>query len=251
MKGETLMTVALWMLLVVVWPAMAQARDGVESETSTITVSATGRVTCAPDHVIATFGMETAGRSLADAQRRNHAVMAKVVERLRSLDIAPEHIQTSSFTISPQYNNRPSLKRSGDAAPPPPEIIGYVVGNTVTVDVRKPEQMGAVIEGVLAAGVNQFHGLRWGLVDERLAQVEALKQAAASARDKAHTLSETLGVRLARIISVNEEGRLVQPMPRLARTMAAMEMDGGVPPVSPGEIQVEASVTLVYEIAPN
>lgn len=249
MKGETLMTVALWMLLVVVWPAVAQARDGAGPETSTITVSATGRVTRAPDHVIATFGMETAGRSLADAQRRNHAAMAKVIERLRSLDIAPEHIQTSSFTISPQY--RPSPKRSGDAAPLPPEIVGYVVGNTVTVDVRKPEQMGAVIEGVLAAGVNQFHGLRWGLVDERPAQVEALKQAAASARDKARMLSETLGVRLARIISVNEEGRLVQPMPRLARTMAAMEMEGGAAPVSPGEIQVEASVTLVYEIAPN
>lgn len=249
MKGGTLMTVALWMLLVVVWPAVVHARDGAGPETSTITVSATGRVTRAPDHVIATFGMETAGRSLADAQRRNHAVMAKVMERLRSLDIAPEHIQTSSFTISPQY--RPSPKHSSDATPLPPEIVGYVVGNTVTVDVRKPEQMGAVIEGVLAAGVNQFHGLRWGLVDERPTQVEALKQAAASARDKARTLSETLGVRLARIISVNEEGRLVQPMPRLARTMAAMEMDGGAAPVSPGEIQVEASVTLVYEIAPN
>lgn len=243
------MTVALWILLLVVWPAVTHARDGAGPETSTITVSATGRVVCPPDHVIATFGMETAGRSLADAQRRNHAVMAKVMERLRSLDIAPEHIQTSSFTITPQY--RPSSPRSSGATPLPPEIVGYVVGNTVTVDVRKPEQMGAVIEGVLAAGVNQFHGLQWGLADERPAQVEALKQAAASARNKAQALSETLGVRLARIISVNEEGRLVQPMPRLARTMAAMEVGGGAPPVSPGEIQVEASVTLVYEIAPN
>jgi hypothetical protein len=241
--------IIVWALVLALGPAMAQARDGAGSETSTITVSAIGRVTRTPDHVIATFGMETAGRSLADAQRRNHAAMAKVMERLRSLDIDPEHIQTSSFTITPQY--RPSPKRSGDATPLPPEIVGYVVGNTVTVDVRKPEQMGAVIEGVLAAGVNQFHGLRWGLVDERPAQVEALKQAAASARDKARTLSETLGVRLARLISVNEEGRLVQPMPRLARTMAAMEMDGGAAPVSPGEIQVEASVTLVYEITPN
>ncbi|MCP9470934.1 MAG: SIMPL domain-containing protein [Nitrospira sp.] len=243
------MTVALWMLLLVVWPAMAQARDGTGPETSTITVSATGRVTRAPDHVIATFGMETAGRSLADAQRRNHAVMAKVIERLRSLAIEPEHIQTSSFTITPQY--RPSPPRSNDAVSPPPGIIGYVVGNTVTVDVRKPEQMGAVIEGVLAAGANQFHGVRWGLVDERPAQVEALKEAAASAREKARTLGDTLGVKLVRIISVNEEGRLVQPTPRLTRTMAAMEMDGGAAPVSPGEIQVEASVTLVYEIAPN
>ncbi|MCP9471528.1 MAG: SIMPL domain-containing protein [Nitrospira sp.] len=243
------MTAVLWTLLLVMWPAVVHARDGAAPETSTITVSATGRVTRAPDHVIATFGMETAGRSLADAQRRNHAVMAKVIERLRSLDIEPEHIQTSSFTITPQY--RPSPPRSGGAASPPPEIIGYVVGNTVTVDVRKPEQMGAMIEGVLAAGANQFHGLRWGLVDERPAQVEALKQAAASAREKAHTLGDTLGVKLVRIISVNEEGRSVQPMPRLARTMAAIEMDSGAAPVLPGEIQVEASVTLVYEIAPN
>ncbi|MCP9455947.1 MAG: SIMPL domain-containing protein [Nitrospira sp.] len=247
MKGRTPMTVVLGMLLLVVWPVVAHARDGGGPEASTITVSATGRVTRVPDHVIATFGMETVGRSLADAQRRNHTVMAKVLERLRSFDIKPEHIQTSSFTVTPQY--RPSSPRSGGAISPPPEIIGYVVGNTVTVDLRKPEQMGAVIEGVLAAGANQFHGLRWGLVDERSVQVEALKQVVAAAREKAHMLGDTLGVKLGRIIFVNEKSRLVQPMPRLT-TMAAMETDSGAP-VSPGEIQVEASVTLVYEIAPN
>jgi uncharacterized protein YggE len=33
--------------------------------------------------------------------------------------------------------------------------------------------------------------------------------------------------------------------------MMAMEAGGREPPISPGEMKVDATVTLVYEIAPN
>jgi uncharacterized protein YggE len=243
------MVVVVLIALLTLWPVVAQAHDESKPETSTITVSATGSLTRAPDQAFATFGMDTAARSLADAQRQNNAVMSKVMERLRGLTIEKERIQTSSSTVAPQY--KPPPKRSDDAPPAPPEIIGYVVRNTVTVDVRNLEQIGTVIEEVLAAGANHFQGLHWALRDERPARLDALKRAAALAREKAAALSEALHVKLVRVLSVNEGSHMVRPASHMGRAMMAMDAGGGEPPISPGEMKVDATVTLIYEIAPN
>ena len=249
MTGEKLMVIVAWMVLCAVWPAIVLAHDETGLETPTVTVSATGSLTLAPDQAFATFGMDTAARSLADAQRQNNAVMSKVMDRLKGLNIDKEHIQTSSFTVSPQY--KPPPKRSSDVPSSPPEIIGYVVSNQVTVVVRNLEKIGTVVEEVLAAGANHFQRLHWGLRDERTARLGALKNAAALAHEKALALSDALHVRLVRVLSVNEGSHVVHPAPHMARAMMAEDMAGGELPVSPGEMKVEATVTLVYEVAPN
>ena len=210
-----------------------------------MTVVGQGHILLTPDTAFVTLGMETAGRTVGDAERQNRMVMSKVVERLKALQIENERIQTASFTVSPQY--KPPPKRS-DATPGPPEIIGYVVGNTMTVEVRNLEKVGPVIEESLAAGANQFHGLQWALRDEQQAKVAALKQAASKAREKAAALSDALKVKLIRLLSATEESRIVRPVPRMARSMVAMEGGGGEAPVFSGEIKVEATVTVVYEM---
>ena len=77
-----------------------------------------------------------------------------------------------------------------------------------------------------------------------------MKQAVANAREKAVTLSESLKLKLVRLISVNEAGQVVRPMSHASRSMMAMDA-GGELPIFGGELKVEANVTLVYEIAQN
>jgi uncharacterized protein YggE len=238
----------VWLLVLLGCPIAAQAHDEVKSETPTLTVSETGMIPHAPDTAVVTFGLETAGKSLTEAQRRNSSIMSKVMDRLRDLQIDKERIQTSSFTVSPQY--RPPSNRSTDAPPASPEIIGYVVSNMVTVEVRALDKVGTVIEEVLKAGANTFHGLHWGLRDEQAVRLSALKQAADKAREKATVLSEALRLKLVRVLSVNEGGHVVRP-PMVAMARMAMEGSSGDVPISSGELKVEATVTLVYEIAPN
>lgn len=228
-------------------PIVASAHDETKPETPTLTVSEAGTVARVPDTAFVTFGLDTAGKSLAEAQKRNHTVMNKVMDKLRELQIDRERIQTSSFTVSPQY--RPLPNRPADAPPVSPEIIGYVVSNMVTVEIRALERMGTVIEEVLKAGANNFQGLHWGLRDEQSVRLGALKQAAAKAREKAAVLSEALHVRLARVLSATEGGHIVSPAAPMARL--AMEASAGDVPISPGELKIEATVTLVYEIAQN
>jgi uncharacterized protein len=62
-------------------------------------------------------------------------------------------------------------------------------------------------------------------------------------------LSEALQVKLARVLSIHEGGHMVRPAAAMARM--AMESGAGDVPISPGELKVEATVTLVYEVAAN
>ncbi len=238
---------SLWLLILLAFPVITLAHDETIPATSTLTVSETGTVLHAPDTAFVTFGLETAGKSLAEAQKRNSATMSKVMERLRDLQIDKERIQTSSFTVSPQY--RPMPNRPTEASPATPEIIGYVVSNVVAVEIRSLDKVGIVIEEVLKVGANSFQGLQWGLREEQSVRLSALKQAAAKAREKASMLSETLHVKLARILSVTEGGQMVRPPMPMARM--AMEARAGDVPISSGELKIEATVTLVYEIAPK
>ncbi|GKS56565.1 hypothetical protein YTPLAS18_00920 [Nitrospira sp.] len=227
-------------------PIAARADDDTRPEGPRLTVTGTGHLSLEPDTAFVTLGMETADKALHEAQRQNQTAMQSVTQRLRALHIENERIQTTSFTVSPQYRSVP--KPSGDAPPLPPEIIGYLVSNTVTVEVRNLEQVGVVIEEALTAGANRFQGLHWALRDEQQAKLDALKQAAAKARAKATALSEALKVRLIRLTSITEASHVVQPAPRVARAAMAMEFGGGEPPIFSGEINVEATVTLIYEI---
>jgi hypothetical protein len=238
---------SLLLMLMVGIPVVTSAHDETKPETPTLTVSETVTVTHAPDTAFVTFGLETAGKLLAEVQSRNSAVMSKVLDRLRDLQIDKECIQTSSFTVSPQY--RPLPHRPAGALPATPEIIGYVVSNMMTVEIRVPDRIGTVIEEVLKAGANSVHGLHWGLREEQAVRLKALKQAAGKAREKAVVLSEALHVKLVRVLSANEGGHMIRPAAPMARM--AMEASSGEAPISSGELKIEATVTLVYEIAPN
>ena len=230
-------------------PGFARAHDDSKPVVPIMTVTGTGNLAIAPDMAYVTFGMQTVGRLLAEAQRQNSNVMQKVIDRLTELHIDKARIQTSAFSVSPQY--KPPPKHNADAPPVPTEIIGYLVSNQLTVEVFNPEKVAAVIEQALAAGANHFHGLQWALKDEQQATRGAMKQAVAKAREKAVTLSESLKLKLVRLISVNEAGQVVRPMLHTSRSMMAMDAGGGEPPILGGELKVEANVTLVYEIAQN
>ena len=233
------------MVGLLVFPNATQADDHARTDGPSLTVTGTAHLTLPPNTAFVTLGMETADKVLHEAQQRNQAAMQSVTQRLKRLQIENERIQTTAFTVSPQY--RAPSKPSHDAPPLPPEIIGYLVTNEIRVEVRNLDQVGTVIEESLAAGANRFQNLQWALRDERQAKLDALKQAAANARAKATVLSEALKVRLIRLITITETSDVLQPAPRVARSAMAMEF-GGAPPIFSGEMNVQATVTLIYEI---
>ncbi len=224
--------------------------DEVHHDPPTLMVSEEGRVQLAPDKAVVHLSVETAGESLEKVQEDNRERMEKVMTRLQKLGIKKEQIQTSSLTVTPQYPPRPRRQANQPIVPQVPKIIGYTVSHSLAVEVLDLTIVGRVVDSALKAGANRFSHIGWALQDNRPARIKALKSAAEKAREKAQTLARALNVQLIQLLAVTEGG--TAPIPQRStrgRAMMSMVMeDAGSVPVSPGELTVRASVSLMYEI---
>ena len=110
MTGERMVVVVLLMVLVT-FPMTVQAHDETKPETPTLTVTGNGQVAIAPDTAFVTFGMETAGKSLMEAQRLNNQVMQKVTARLGSCRLRRSASRHRPLPYRRNTNHRRNARR--------------------------------------------------------------------------------------------------------------------------------------------
>jgi uncharacterized protein YggE len=151
-------------------------------------------------------------------------------------------VQTSGYGLN--YNPRPSKPD-----PASDQRYGYTVTRSIDVTVDAVDRAGAVVDAGVAAGATGVNGVSFVLRDPHGAQRAAQGAALDDAVQQARALAAAAGVRLVRILSI-APGAAAVPAPRLMR-MAPMAMTAAVPTtIDPGNLTVEAQVTLQYEIAP-
>jgi uncharacterized protein YggE len=205
-----------------------------------ITAVGVGESTRAPDVATITVGVISEAETAREALSRNTAAMTAARESLRAAGIEPRDLQTAGFNLSPRF----SRYRPGST---PPRIVGYQVTNMLTVRVRDLAKVSDVMDRAVSLGANNVTGPVFGLSDPASAREEARRAAVADALARARLDAEGLGVRVGRIVSVNE-GAVSQPRPQpmaAARTMAAESVSV---PIEAGETSLSAQVTVVFEI---
>lgn len=233
--------------------SVAWADEG-HVDPSTLTVSARGSIQLAPDTAIVNFSVETAGETFEQVVDDNRDRMQRVMSALLGLGIPEERIQTTSFDVTPKYAPPPRRRPNEPIKHEPPKILGYTARNGLKVEVRDLDKVGSVADRALKAGANHFNGIQWIIRDRHPVYLQALAQAAKKAKGKARTLAQALDVQLVKLLTVQEGGSHV-PAPRRSFAKANMLMADGAAessvPMSPGEINIEAQVSLLYEIGPN
>ena len=205
-----------------------------------LNLSAYGEVKTAPDMATISFGVQTEAPTAAAAMRDNAARMTQVMQALRRAGVAERDIQTSGLNLQAQYDYQENQ---------PPKLRGYQASNRVTVRVMDLTKVGATVDAVVAAGVNQIDGVGFGLKDPTTAENEARTKAVQALQAKARLYAQALGVQLGGIRSLNEGGGYTPqpPMPMFAMRAQAMDSGGGTS-VSGGELSVKIEVTGVYDI---
>src|SRR6185295_1120361 len=101
--------------------------------------------------------------------------------------IADKNIQTSNFSVSPQYSNKPGQVQ---------HIVGYQTSNTVTVLVDKLDKVGPTLDALVAAGSNQIDGPTFLIADPKPLLAKAREQAVKDALAKAQAYASAAGVTL-------------------------------------------------------
>jgi len=218
----------------------------IEAGHAVLTVSAEGRSTRQPDLAVFNAGVTTQGKTAAEALAANSASMNRVIAQLKRSGIAERDIQTSNLSINPVYaEQRPAAAGEYQA----PVIVAYQVNNSVSVRQRKLGDYGKVIDTLVTAGANQVNGPSFQLDQPDTALDEARSAAMRTARARANLYAQAAGLRVLRILTISEGGSYT-PMPQVMYRMAASADMAGAPPVQSGELQLNANVSVTFELAP-
>ncbi|MBY3484490.1 SIMPL domain-containing protein [Rhizobium laguerreae] len=235
-----LMTALLALPLAASAPAFAQEARPREP---VISVTGDGESSVAPDMAVVNLAVVKQAKTAREALDENNKAMNDVLAALKSGGIAERDLQTSGFSIQPQYN----YPQPVDGQQQQPQLIGYQTINSVTVRLRDLAKLGAVIDQSVTLGINQGGEIQFTNDKPDAAIEEARKAAVADAVKRAKTLSEAAGVKLGRILEINENVPRAMPQPVYRATMMKEASDAAVP-VQGGENNYNVSVTVTFAI---
>lgn len=222
---------------------MAATVFGQESEQKSpvrmVSVRGFGSVAATPDQLrlsvqIATRG-ESASAAMAEASKRTAAVLAL----LKGYGVEEKDIQTSRVNVSPIYDYEKRIQ--------PPPIIGYSGSNEFSVLFRGKlmDKVGEFLDRAVTAGASNFGGLMFESSRQREIERDALKKAAADAKERAQVLAKELGATLGNVISISESS--IGPSPAMYMRSGAMDASSAAP-VATGELSISAQAQVSFEL---
>jgi len=109
-------------------------------------------------------------------------------------------------------------------------------------------RIGTVIDSATQAGANYVQGIQFTLRDQDVVRAQALREAATRARTEVDVLAATLGVKVVRVLSVEENSPRVMPVRAYMGGQRAMATAAAPTPVEAGTLDVSANVVLTVEV---
>jgi uncharacterized protein YggE len=190
-----------------------------------------------PDRAWVTIAAESRASSPREAQRRNAEAMAPVIDKLRAAGVPADAVRTVAYDLQQEWdfvNNRRVSR-------------GYVARNAIEVRVDAIDRVGELLEIAVASGATSVSGIRFDVKDRAKLEREALRLAVADARAKAEAAAEGAGRTIERVVRVEEHGVQTRP-PEVFALARESAQAADVPPISAGQIELRAQVTLTAEL---
>lgn len=206
----------------------------------TVTVTGTGQVSALPDQATVQMSIVSRAKELDAAQSAAAKVTAAVLSLTDRLDIEQNKVDTTGATVRPDYRwNRETEEQ---------ELRGYIAERQMRVKVDDLDILGKLVEGAVAAGVNQVSPPQLDSSRRDALHREALALAAKDARANAEVLAKTLGAKLGDPISIVDASSAPQPpVPYARMATAAMESDSAAT-YSAGDLTFSATVSVVFDL---
>jgi len=204
-------------------------------------VNGEGKSKATPDVAMLSLGIEAEAKTVVRAQQDAAQAMDAVMKALKANGVADKDIQTQRFSIYPVRKWIEDEQR---------EIItGYRVTNVVIAKIRQIDKAGPVIDAVAEAGGNltRIDNIGFTIDNPTPYYNEARAKAVADAIAKAKQMASSADVKLGKLIYMSES----TPYVPIAVRDYAMKAEAAAPsptPISPGELEIQVTVQMVYEI---
>jgi len=220
-----------------VFSSATRAQPASQSVPRLLTVSGEGEAKAKPDEATLSAGVVTQGRTAAEALAANSRAMNAVFATLKRIGIPDRSIQTSNFSVNPQYPDYNSKE--------PRRIVSYQVSNTVTVILDDLAKVGPALDALVSSGANSLGDIAFTIRDPKPLMAQAREAAVKNAIAKAETLARAADVSLGPIVAINE-GVIAPPQPLFRATAA--NVAAAPTPIAAGENTVSVNVTVSWEI---
>jgi uncharacterized protein YggE len=233
----------LFSVLGVITVLAAQATGQQASEralTPSIRVTGEAVATVKPDQVQVEIGVLTQAQSAQAAASQNAKQLETVIAELRKALGPSVDIKTLAYALNPNYRYP---KEGGQ-----PTITGYTAINVVEITINDLAEVGKVIDLATRSGANNIQRLQFTIKDVQEVQSQALRGAARKAKVQAEVLAQALGLKVVRVLSVEESGPSPRPVKDVVLAARAESFEGSTP-VEPGTIELRAIITLTVEVS--
>lgn len=223
-----------------------------------ITVNATAQVKVEPDKASFNVNVVTQGATAEEASSANAEPVEAVVAALKEAGVSDADIQTVYTDLYPQYGmaEEPQVDGAYDGAYIAyggNDIVGYEMRTSIQVSGVDIDMVAELMGACISAGATGVDGPQYYVSSYDEAYAEALTQAIAASREKAQVMASAAGVTLGRVVNITE-GYSYSGM-RYAAAETAMDAGAGtndamakVADIVPGQVTVEAQVTVSYAI---
>ena len=207
------------------------------ADTRYITISATGTTTVVPDAVRINATVSVLSTTSKGALRTASTTSTAVRSALAANKVATKDIATQSITVYQEY----SYPASGT-----PTLSGYRATQSFDITIRNATSAGAVVDAIIEAGGDnlQVNGVSPFVIDSDKATETARIAAVRKAKAKAASYAKLLGVKLGRVIYLDETSTpAAYPI-----YSASAKADSAETVIDLGEQKVSVTVTVRWSI---
>ena len=231
MRSKKILIIALLVML-----SLSACVPSNSAPQRTLNVNGVGQVSIVPDVAYLGIGVHTETDRASDAVSKNSAETKRVIQALMDAGVAEKDIQTNYFSIWPidQYDPMTGMS-TGEKT--------YVADNTLYVTMRDLDNLGSLLDDVIAAGANTINSILFDVADKESVMADAREAALANAKTQAEELAALADISLGEIQNISFYDNVPYPV-----YDNSYGMGGGGVPDQPGELTLQVTVSMTYSI---
>ncbi|MCM1125864.1 MAG: SIMPL domain-containing protein [Lachnospiraceae bacterium] len=212
---------------------------------NSISVKSSEAVNVTPDIAQIVYSVRTEEKTASGCQQGNGEAVSSVIAQLKELGVSEASIQTSDYYMHPVYNY------SGNTA----RVTGYEAVTSLTVSDLPIDGLDEILSKSVDGGINTIQSITYMASNYDAGYQEALRKAVDTAYQKAQVLAQASGRSVGTALNItevsgysearyNDTARSNMMASGAAKEMAMEDYAA----IMPGEIQVEASIIVEYQM---
>ncbi len=222
------------------------------ANTQPFTVQGTSSITQKPDNAEISFTVTKTAPLLQDAQNEANKQTNTIVSDLKNIGIPQNDIKTNNYSSYPNTTRYNTLQMMPVQIPPPQSSqtpTGFTVSENIVVNLRDIGKAGSVIDTATKDGAENVSGPSLSFSESTQQSLIGKTRVLAikDAKQKAQSMADAAGIKLGRILNI-QENNTPYPIQPMMYGKAAVGTENSIPTqINPGENTITDTITLTYE----